>query len=53
MTGTCSFVKVHFTVSPAARLNVAVRLARLPVEFASSHARLVRWKPVEAASVEV
>ena len=47
------FVKVHVTVSPGSRLNVAVRVATLPVEFESSQTIEVRSQPACAASVEV
>src|SRR3990170_3226679 len=48
-----ALVKVHFTVSPASSENVAVRLPRLPVEFASLHEIEVKLQPSASASVDV
>src|SRR6516162_3694208 len=48
-----AFVKVHFTVSPASRWNVAVRVPVLPVEFASLQTMEFRLQPDAAPSVEV
>ena len=46
-------VKVHFTVSPASSVNVAVRVPRAPVELASLHEIAVRIQPSVMASVDV
>ena len=47
------FVKVHFTVSPASSVNVAVRVPSAPVELASLHAIEVSSQPSMTASVDV
>ncbi len=40
-----TFVNVHFTVSPASRLKVAVRVPTLPVLLESSQTIAPRSKP--------
>ena len=52
MVAAFVFVNVQVTISPAATLKFAVRVATLPVEFVSSHAIEVSAQPGLAASTE-